>query len=50
MQDLDTNQVVGEIIRMNNSVIIANNTLWKTIPFSQKTCNAQWQWEGICKF
>ncbi len=50
MQDLDTNQIVGEIIRMNNSVMIANNTLWDTIPFSQKTCNAQGQGQGICKF
>ncbi len=50
MQDLDTNQVVGEIIRMNNSVMIANNTLWKTIPFSEKTCKSQWEGQWICKF
>ncbi len=47
-QDLDTNQIVREIIIMNIEISQANNILDKTIPLSQETCNQQDQWNWNC--
>ncbi len=47
-QDLDTNQITREVLQMNNDLSIWINTLNNIIPFSHKTCNAQWQWQWLC--
>jgi hypothetical protein len=50
MEDLQTSEIVWKILRMNNSVSVSINTLNKTIPLSEKVCNAQWQWQGKCRY